>query len=46
MIHLQYHVSTEDALRFSVMVSMPDCCTSDLGLIPGQVCQLLTILFC
>ena len=31
--------------HFSVMVSMPDCCASDLGSIPGQVCQFLTILF-
>ena len=32
--------------QFSVMVSMPDYCASDLGSIPGQVCQLLRILFC
>ena len=40
-IHLQKYRK-----HFSVMVSMPDCCASDLGSIPGQVCQLLRILFC
>ena len=32
--------------QFTVMVSMPDCSASDLGSIPGQVCQFLRILFC
>ena len=40
-IHLQYHTSREDTLV--LMVSMPDCCESDLGSIPGQVCKFLMI---
>ena len=31
--------------HFGVMVNMPDCCASDLGSIPGQVCQFLKIFF-
>ena len=31
--------------HFSIMINMHDCCGSDLGSIPGQVCQFLTILF-
>ena len=31
--------------HFSVMVNMPDCCASNLGSIPGQVCQFLKFFF-
>ena len=40
----QFTVSHKHRRHFSVMVNIPDCCASDLGSIPGQVCQFLTIL--
>ena len=36
-----FRVSHKHRRHFSVMVNMPDCCASDLGSIPGQVCQFL-----
>ena len=40
-----FRVPHKHRRHFSVMVNMPDCCASDLGSIPGQVCQFLKIFF-
>ena len=36
-----FTVSPKHRRQFGVMVSMSDCCASDLGSIPGQVCKFL-----
>ena len=37
------HISSEDT--FVYMVNLPHCYATNLGSIPDQICQLLTILF-